>query len=52
MKTLRLIKHASTFMGLAMLFMMAGICSGEFVEILEWLGVATMLLWFGGAFKK
>lgn len=52
MKTLRLIKHTSTVVGFTMLFLMAGICSGELVEILEWLGVATMLLWFGGAFKK
>ena len=52
MRTLKLIKQTSKFVGLTMLLMMAGICSGEFSEILTWLGVSAVLLWFGGAFKK
>lgn len=52
MRTLVIIKRASAAVGFIMLGTMTGMGETSVLRVWIWLIIATILLWFGGAFKK
>lgn len=52
MRALVFIKRASATVGFIMLGAMAGMGETSVLRVWVWLIIATILLWFGGAFKK
>lgn len=49
---MKALKNLSAAAGFIMLLMLAGIGTCVLWPLVVWLGVAVMLLWFGGAFKE